>query len=29
LIGKVLQEAVDAGAGAAYFPVIARHIDGA
>jgi 3-hydroxyisobutyrate dehydrogenase len=29
LIGKVLQEAVDAGSGAAYFPVIARHIDGA
>jgi 3-hydroxyisobutyrate dehydrogenase-like beta-hydroxyacid dehydrogenase len=29
LIGKVLQEAVDAGSGTAYFPVIARHIDGA
>ena len=29
LIGKVLQEAVDAGSGAAYFPVIARHIEGA
>jgi 3-hydroxyisobutyrate dehydrogenase len=29
LIGKVLQEAVDAGSGAAYFPVIAKHIDGA
>lgn len=29
LIGKVLQEAIDAGSGAAYFPVIARHIDGA
>jgi 3-hydroxyisobutyrate dehydrogenase len=28
LIGKVLQEAVDAGSGAAYFPVIAKHIDG-
>jgi 3-hydroxyisobutyrate dehydrogenase len=27
LIGKVLQEAVDAGSGAAYFPVIAKHID--
>lgn len=29
LIGKVLQQAVDAGSGAAYFPVIAKHIDGA
>jgi 3-hydroxyisobutyrate dehydrogenase len=29
LIGKVLQEAIDAGSGAAYFPVIAKHIDGA
>jgi 3-hydroxyisobutyrate dehydrogenase len=29
LIGEVLQEAVDAGSGAAYFPVIAKHIDGA
>jgi 3-hydroxyisobutyrate dehydrogenase len=29
LIGKVLQEAIDAGSGDAYFPVIARHIDGA
>jgi 3-hydroxyisobutyrate dehydrogenase len=29
LVGKVLQEAVDAGSGAAYFPVIAKHIDGA
>jgi 3-hydroxyisobutyrate dehydrogenase len=28
LVGKVLQEAVDAGSGAAYFPVIAKHIDG-
>jgi hypothetical protein len=27
LIGRVLQEAIDAGSGAAYFPVIARHID--
>jgi 3-hydroxyisobutyrate dehydrogenase len=27
LIGKVLQEAIDAGSGAAYFPVIAKHID--
>jgi 3-hydroxyisobutyrate dehydrogenase len=27
LIGKVLQEAIDAGSGGAYFPVIARHID--
>jgi 3-hydroxyisobutyrate dehydrogenase len=27
LIGKVLQEAIDAGSGDAYFPVIARHID--
>jgi 3-hydroxyisobutyrate dehydrogenase len=29
LIGKVLQEAIDAGSGAAYFAVIAKHIDGA
>lgn len=29
LIGKVLQEAIDAGSGGAYFPVIARHIAGA
>jgi 3-hydroxyisobutyrate dehydrogenase len=27
LIGKVLQEAIDAGSGSAYFPVIAKHID--
>jgi 3-hydroxyisobutyrate dehydrogenase len=27
LTGKVLQEAIDAGSGAAYFPVIAKHID--
>ena len=27
LIGQVLQEAIDAGSGAAYFPVIAKHID--
>jgi 3-hydroxyisobutyrate dehydrogenase len=27
LIGKVLQEAVDAGSGGAYFPVIAKHLD--
>jgi 3-hydroxyisobutyrate dehydrogenase len=27
LIGKVLQEAIDAGSGGAYFPVIAQHID--
>jgi len=27
LVGKVLQEAIDAGSGAAYFPVIAKHID--
>jgi 3-hydroxyisobutyrate dehydrogenase-like beta-hydroxyacid dehydrogenase len=27
LIGKVLQEAIDAGSGAEYFPVIAKHID--
>jgi 3-hydroxyisobutyrate dehydrogenase len=26
LIGQILQEAIDAGSGAAYFPVIARHI---
>ncbi len=29
LIGKVLQEAIDAGSGEAYFPVIAKHIGGA
>jgi 3-hydroxyisobutyrate dehydrogenase len=29
LIGRVLQEAIDAGSGGAYFPVIAKHIDGA
>jgi 3-hydroxyisobutyrate dehydrogenase len=28
LIGRVLQEAIDAGSGGAYFPVIAQHIDG-
>jgi 3-hydroxyisobutyrate dehydrogenase len=27
LIGQVLQEAIDAGSGEAYFPVIAQHID--
>jgi 3-hydroxyisobutyrate dehydrogenase len=27
LVGKVLQETIDAGSGAAYFPVIAKHID--
>jgi 3-hydroxyisobutyrate dehydrogenase len=27
LIGRVLQEAIDAGSGDAYFPVIAKHID--
>src|ERR1700692_172202 len=27
LVGKVLQEAIDAGSGGAYFPVIAKHID--
>ncbi len=27
LIGKILQEAIDAGSGDAYFPVIAKHID--
>jgi 3-hydroxyisobutyrate dehydrogenase len=27
LIGKVLQEAIDAGSGDNYFPVIAKHID--
>jgi 3-hydroxyisobutyrate dehydrogenase len=26
LIGQILQEAIDAGSGGAYFPVIARHI---
>ena len=28
LIGEILQEAIDAGSGGAYFPVIARYIDG-
>jgi 3-hydroxyisobutyrate dehydrogenase len=28
LIGQVLQEAIDAGSGDAYFPVIAKHIGG-
>ena len=28
LIGEVLQEAIDAGSGGAYFPVIAKHIEG-
>jgi 3-hydroxyisobutyrate dehydrogenase len=28
LIGRVLQEAIDAGSGEAYFPVIAKHIGG-
>jgi 3-hydroxyisobutyrate dehydrogenase len=27
LIGQILQEAIDAGSGDAYFPVIAKHID--
>jgi 3-hydroxyisobutyrate dehydrogenase-like beta-hydroxyacid dehydrogenase len=27
LIGQVLQEAIDAGSGGAYFPVIAKHIE--
>jgi len=27
LIGQILQEAIDAGSGGAYFPVIAKHID--
>jgi 3-hydroxyisobutyrate dehydrogenase len=27
LIGQVLREAIDAGSGGAYFPVIAKHID--
>jgi hypothetical protein len=27
LIGRILQEAIDAGSGDAYFPVIAKHID--
>ena len=27
LIGEILQEAIDAGSGGAYFPVIAKHID--
>jgi 3-hydroxyisobutyrate dehydrogenase len=27
LIGQVLQEAIDAGSGGAYFPVISKHID--
>jgi 3-hydroxyisobutyrate dehydrogenase len=29
LIGRILQEAIDAGSGDAYFPVIARHIGAA
>jgi 3-hydroxyisobutyrate dehydrogenase len=29
LVGQVLQEAIDAGSGGAYFPVIAKHIGGA
>jgi hypothetical protein len=28
LLGKILQEAIDAGSGEAYFPVIAKHIGG-
>jgi 3-hydroxyisobutyrate dehydrogenase len=28
LIGEVLQEAIDAGSDGAYFPVIAKHIEG-
>jgi 3-hydroxyisobutyrate dehydrogenase len=27
LIGQILQEAIDAGSGGAYFPVIAKHLD--
>jgi 3-hydroxyisobutyrate dehydrogenase len=27
LIGQVLQEAIDAGSGGAYFPVIAKYVD--
>jgi 3-hydroxyisobutyrate dehydrogenase len=27
LVGKVLQEAIDAGSGGAYFPVIAKYVD--
>jgi 3-hydroxyisobutyrate dehydrogenase len=27
LVGQVLQEAIDAGSGEAYFPVISKHID--
>jgi 3-hydroxyisobutyrate dehydrogenase len=27
LVGKILQEAIDAGSGGAYFPVIAKHLD--
>jgi 3-hydroxyisobutyrate dehydrogenase len=27
LTGRILQEAIDAGSGGAYFPVIARHLD--
>ena len=26
LVGKILQEAIDAGSGGAYFPVIAKHM---
>jgi len=29
LVGEVLREAIEAGSGGAYFPVIAKHIDGA
>lgn len=29
LTGRILQEAIDAGSGGAYFPVIAKHLDGA
>jgi 3-hydroxyisobutyrate dehydrogenase-like beta-hydroxyacid dehydrogenase len=28
LTGRILQEAIDAGSGGAYFPVIAKHLDG-
>ena len=29
LTGRILQEAIDAGSGGAYFPVIAKHLEGA
>jgi 3-hydroxyisobutyrate dehydrogenase len=29
LVGTILQEAIDAGSKDNYFPVIAKHIDGA